>query len=606
MKIKKCLLAINGCVAVFLLMSKMVLAQEGAAPRHFPYTGKVNALVVLVQTQEDRFEHCAQYTHDEDGVPKYQGVAYVPHCSERKGHKDQWKIGSFQSWTDDPRTEWPLDTLDILPNRRKLPYWAKGGRLIDPPGKRTVTSGSLTDFYHLMSGNRLDFRGVVYPYVYVHRHPQKHYFERPAPFTNGVVKMAHEVITFVGAHPENLPLDHSALWDTYRNGVGADRTPDGKFDMIILVYRFNAFRDVIQGSGISSFGTSGGEDGFAVSPIKLGDLDVVEGYPHGSGVIARGNSHKEALRVIVHEIGHRYYGGHTNSAFDVMGYGSYAFYGAGNRLQLGWVQADTLDLATMRQRGVNVMRLGLAGVRTNKVLRIIDGMPRCGDLIVEARFWDNFFDQPSNGLNADGDGGDASLPQEGLYLHKAAGNNCGGAPFMSLENTGWDVHHKQLFVEGVKGALARPAFVSDKVYSPFSAMRFPFHRNPEMDKNLGIAHIKRFGNTFRFSVYSDYLRYQSAFEKPLTSPLAFDGDAVGRNDSAFWLLGGRFLLKDNLVFASPARFGFLPGAKIRFKQGGLLEMGCLSAEGMPVKQVIRAFGLTWSQLKPYFEGKCRP
>ena len=606
MKIKKCLLAINGFLVLFLIMSKVVLAQEGAAPRHFPYAGKVNALIVLVQTQEDRFEHCVQYVRDEDGVPKYEGMAYVPHCSDRKGRKDQWKIGSFQSWTDDPRTEWPLDTLDVLPNRRKLPYWAKEGRLIDLPGKRTVTTGSLTDFYLLMSGNRLDFRGMVYPYVYVHRYPQKYYFEQPAPFTNGVVKMAHEAISFVGTHPQNLPLDDVAIWDTYRNGVGADRRPDGKFDMIILVYRFNGFREVIQGSGISSFGTSGGEDGFAVSPIKLGDLEVVEGYPHGSGVIARGNSHKEVLRVIVHEIGHRYYGGHTNSAFDVMGYGSYAFYGAGNRLQLGWVQADTLNLATMRQRKTNVMRWGLGGLRASKVLRIIDGVPRCGDLIVEARLWDNFFDRPSNGLNADGDGGDASLPQEGLYLHKAAGNNCGGAPFMSLENTGLEVHHKHLFVEGAKGALARPAFVPGKVYSPLSVMRFPFYRNSEIDTNLGIAHIKRSGHTFRFSVYSDYLRYNSAFEKPLTGPLGFDEDTVARNDSAFRLLGGRFVMKERLVSTLPARFGFLSGTKIRFQQGGLLEIGCLNTERILVKQTIQASGLTWPQLKLYFEGKCHP
>ncbi len=580
------------------------MAQEGGAPRYFPYSGSVNALIVLVQTQEDRFEHCVQYTHNEGGVPKYKEVPHQIFCRKQGSGLNQWEIGAYQSWTDDPRTEWPLDTLDVLLNRRKLPFWATEGRLIDAPRSSKVTQGSLTDFYRLMSGGRFNFRGMVYPYVYVHGKPEKAYFDEPNPFTNGVVKMAHEVISFVGKHPENIPLDDANLWDTYQNGKGNDRRPDGNFDMIILVYRFNSFRMVIQGSGISSFGTSGGEDGFAVSPLRLGALKVIEGYPHGSGVIARGNSHKEAMRVIVHEIGHRYYGGHTNSAFDVMGYGSYAFYGAGNRLDLGWAKVDTLDVAEMRKSGKNVQRLSLGGLSSGSVLRIIDGSPQCGDLVVEARLWDNFFDRPANGHNADGDGGDAFLPEEGLYIHKAAGENCGGDPYNSMENTGLEIHHKQLFVEGTKGPLSHPAFGIGEVYSPMSAMRFPFYRHPTLDMGLGIAHIKRVGQGFRFSVYPDYLRYKSAVAKPLRGPLALDEDSVARNESNVWTLGGTFSLKESLQLKVPTRFLFLPNAQIQFQEGQYLEVTCSDGQGIPQKQMIRAYRKPWSWLKPILEGKC--
>lgn len=577
--------------------------EEDYAPKHFPFKGKVNALIVFVQTQEDQFEHCAELTHyDENGVPKFKPVPYAPYCAERPQQQDAWERGSYQSWTDDLKTEWPLTLKTIDRRRKELPTWAKGHRFIDAPRQSTVTRGSLTDFYRTMSNGQFDFRGYVYPYVVVPEQTQTAYFNQPAPFPNGVVKMAHEVISYVRDHPENLALHDATLWDTYRNGFGNDRKPDGLFDMIILVYRFNAFKDVIQGSGISSFGTSGGENGFDVVPLKIGDLYVVEGYPQGSGVIARGTSQKEAMRVIVHELGHRYYGGHTNAAFDVMGYGTYAFYGAGNRLALGWAKEIRVNAQTIRKRYKGARRFTLGDLSAGQVLRVYEGRPSCGDLVIEARTWTNFWDQPANGFNDDGDGADTSLPQEGLYLHKTSGQNCGGDPYTSLEQTGLPDHHKSLFLNGIQSSLGRPAFTENEVYSPLTRMAFPFHQHPTLDQHLAITDIKKTGRGFSFTLRTDYLTQPASLEKPLGQTYAFDRETIARNEAQTWSLRGRFALNNGLTLSAQAKIWTDASTRLAIPKGQTVNIAC--ANGQNVVFNSPSADATWARVKPALNGNC--
>lgn len=588
-----------GCV--FFLR---VQAQEPEFPRAFPYTGTVNALIVLVQTQEDTFEHCAELTgYDESGVPVFNPVTYA-RCAERPGRRDQWMAGGLQSWTDDPRTEWPVHLPRVDRHRRLLPYWAQGSRLIDPPRSEQVTQGSLTDVYQTFSKGAFALRGYVYPYVYVHDAPESAYHNNPAPFPNSVVKMAHEVISFVQTHPADLPLNDATLWDTYTNGQGENRKPDGVFDMIILVYRFNSFRQIIQGSGISSFGTSDGSDGFEAAPLQIGTLNVQEGYPNGSGVIAHGTSLKEAERVIVHEIGHRYYGGHTNSAFDVMGYGSYHFYGAGNRLALGWAKEEVLDLQQIMHQPNAQKAVTLGDLSSGKVLRVIQGKRACGDLMIEARTWTNVWDMPPDGRWDDGDGGDTYLSQEGLYLHKAGGTNCGGDPSSSLEQTGLQVHHKRLFVAGGKTPLQRIGFTTGDILTPLTPFPFPFHQNAEVDGQIALTNIRKAGRSFRFVVHGGYLDQPKSATKSLGRAYTFNSDALARSESLRWRLRGSFWLPNGLSVVAPAVLDWDETTRIAIPAHQPVQLDC--TDGTTHRIEITPATARWSALRPFLQTCYRP
>ncbi len=494
-------------------------AQDGARLA-FPNHGAVHAFVIFVQHEEN---------------------------AEEGDH------------TSDPATEWPR--THSLDPERLLPAWAGENRLLAPPGADPAAfdPGSLSAFYHTMSHGRFTVKGYVYPRVYAPEHPVSWYHDNRGDFPNGAVALSHEILTsseirqYFSENPDSLNL---SLLDTYRNGSNEYASGgDGIFDMIILVNRSAALPGLRRlangkpssGSSISSLGADTevrpGEpdyldpatDAFRSDPVRLGSLRVIDNLTSGSGIITRATTRKQSVRIIAHEIGHRHFGPyHTcdseiaseSDCIGIMG-GAYLTMSAGDRIKLGWAEVVNVDV-----KNHSLLRLHTPdALASGKVFRIREGRDACGDLIVEARFWSNFWDSPPNAAdpgapfygNDDGDSYDLFLPQEGLYLYKApeSGNSmCGGRRnpaydylfYSSLENSG--ISRRLVpFSEGPSeklrafrpGGTYRVALEPGDMYTPFTLPGFYYHANPSLDRKLTLTDITREGGAFALSVWTDYL-----------------------------------------------------------------------------------------------------
>ncbi len=513
-------------LALVLRLSAGVVGSVWAQPAHpgarlaFPNRGVVNAFVIFVQHADD---------------PDYSG-----------------EFGS------DPETEWPVD--HSLGPDRLLPAWAEGNKLLSPPGTspEEFDEGSLSAFYHQMSHGRFTITGYVYPKVYIPKHPIEWYHENRGAFQNGASRRSHEILTsdeiqaYLNENPDGLDL--RAL-DTYRNGTFSYMNGgDGIFDLIILIDRNTTLprlrRDdagkSIGGSSITSLGidnevrkdfvdyTNTQSDGFASDPVVLGGMRVIDNLTSGSGVLTYAQTRKQAVRIIAHEIGHRHFGFYHTCTSDfspnsdcigIMG-GAYLTMSAGDRIKLGWTEIVPIDMEN--HESVDVVFED--AIRSGKVYRIRQGEDRCGDVIVEARLWTNFWDAPPNPhdpsapfyLNDDGDQADLFLPQEGLYVYKApqpGASWCGGnrnpsfeyAYFSSMENSGlYDrlVPFRAGRSEELRafrpGGAYRVAYEPGDVYAPYRLPLFYFHESA-LDEKLTISDIKRVENGFSARIWTDYL-----------------------------------------------------------------------------------------------------
>ncbi len=456
----------------------------------------------------------------------------------------------------DPETEWPYER-SLGPDRR-LPAWAEGGRLLAPPGAppESFDEGSISAFYHLMSGGRFTLTGYVYPKVYFPEHPIGRYHDNRGALQNGAANLAHEIltsqelVTYLTRNPDGLNLD--AL-DTYRNGTNTYvQGGDGLFDLIILIHRGIVLPSLRKlhngalssGSSITSLGVDTEyrpgfidyarpeTDGFSSMPVTLTGRRVIDNLTSGSGITVRAVTRKAAVRIIAHEIGHRQFGFyHTCDApvapgsdcIGIMG-GAYITMSAPDRIKLGWARVVPVNVDSVRTFRYT-FRDALA---SGEVYRLQSGKNACGDVIVEARTWNNFWDAPPDPaaaryLNDDGDEWDLFLPQEGLYLYKApeAGNaRCGGsrnpisdnALYSSLENSGEGVRLAP-FQAGTAnelnafrvGGRYQVAYEPGQVYAAHTMPRFFFHRNGRLDGRLSITGIRKEGDGFSADIWTDYL-----------------------------------------------------------------------------------------------------
>ncbi len=456
------------------------------APARFPTKGRINAFVVFVQHRDDVYDN---------------------------------------ELTTDERTEWPARWSSSSKNR--LPAWAgarrgkEGEQLLASPNAapKDFAEGSLSQFYHLMSNGRFTVTGEVFPEVYTPEHDRAWYAAHNGVFENGASRLSHEILTSREVKrffAEKYPGDAIRVFDRFTNGT--DRMqPDGQFDLVILVYRLSGLPALIgKGRGytsITSLGTYGlrSGDAFAAAgqPVAIGGLRVPDNLQSGSGVIVEGYTRKSAVRVIAHEIGHRqFYLAHTCEAasassnnadcIGIMG-GPYLTMSAPDRIKLGWAEVETVDTEAIS--GSKRYTLPDA-IRSGKVLRIRSGKDdACGDLIVEARFWSNFWDRPPDKKNDDGDHGDFSLPQEGLYLYKASDGSasCGGPNyfFSSLERHG----KKRDPWRGFRnGSTYRAAFVPGDAYTPQTDLEYRYHRNKALESKMALTAIARERGAFVFNI----------------------------------------------------------------------------------------------------------
>jgi M6 family metalloprotease-like protein len=408
----------------------------GATVR-FPVTGDVNALIVFVQRKEDRYEDCRTLTgFNELNEPLFNDGIPYDRCANRPGRTDSRTPGGLQSFTDNPLAEWPANLPDSsVRGFRQLPAWAPG--IIDPPGSGQITFGSLTDLYNRYSNGTYNFRGKVWPWTYIPEHNAKWYEDNRGDLPNGLARLNTEVIRFVDEHHQAIGFDIGPeTFDRYTNGRGEIMEPDGQFDMIIIVYRFNAF-DVImtRHSGASAISHLGGVGGRG---LTLGGMTISDD-PHpgswwekSSGVVANGFSQKMVMTVIMHEIGHRHFGGyHTNEknlglantdAYSLMGYANNHTFSGPDRIKLNWANVAELDINQIPFNDFAEVTLhdGNKVNSGNEILWIRNGNDvATGDVIIEARLQTSFMDLDSADLGHDGDGKDYSLPGNGLYIYKA-------------------------------------------------------------------------------------------------------------------------------------------------------------------------------------------
>jgi M6 family metalloprotease-like protein len=279
----------------------------------------VNILIIPAQYSNDAYEHCSEVlggVNTTSGKPNMGSANYAADCANLS--EDGWNTGDFQSGTDDQSLEWPADLPDIPDTedrQRQRPTWMNS--LVDPPGGG-ITDGSLTDYYNKMSNGRFELRGHVLDYVYVPEHTFLEYENGdPGLFSDGAVRLTHEIISYVIQEPGSIDLTDQSVWDTYTNSEGNNRQPDNKFDMIVLLFRQSHIGDISTEVNANNWSTLGSEesDAFDVSPLTVGNMSIVNGFHAGSGVISQAFTKKGALRIIAHEIGHRQFGAyHTDPA----------------------------------------------------------------------------------------------------------------------------------------------------------------------------------------------------------------------------------------------------------------------------------------------------
>jgi M6 family metalloprotease-like protein len=540
----------------------------GAALR-FPTSGSINALVVFVQHEDDTYEDCRDYS----GIdPATQQPQYLP--GSACAGPDRLDA---QSFTDDPVTEWPLS---------QMPGWAS--TYLAPPGTSpsAYPDGSLSAYYDLASGGRFQVTGHVYPDLYIPDHDKDFYKNSAVAsgFPNGMSMVSHEVLSHVAANPRGLsfPASQFDQWTIDGGVVDASKNvPDGKFDMIILAFRFNNLNALGFPAGpgataVTSFGAYWGDHGFANNPISIGGLNVTDNLYSGSGIIAQGVGPRSVARNIAHEFGHRHFGYYHSIGSDVNGERNYKntlsvmgatplMMGASDRIKLGWLDVDTLDVSGFSKQAYSLGDYNLS----DKALYIKDGPPAEGDLLIVSRTASNFWDRAPDGINGDGDLGDPWLRAEGVVAYRYNGNTSSGAePFYSLDNTGTFLRQRAFAPIHFQGNEV--PFTPGEALTPFSYFNFPlrgggFNPNPANTRlgdrfaltNITATTTPQGDPGFSFTLWSDFLNAPD-HDKTVPDNYSFGELSYARED--FWILEGRTAFGDLISLPSGSDLQLNAGA----------------------------------------------
>lgn len=348
-------------------------------PPYVPLTGTNKTLIVFVQFSDDTFgSNPPQPPLPDDG----------------------------SLCTTDPVTEWPY-------NRGDIPAW--GFNVIDGTDAGTHTPNSLTDYFCKMSRDRFDgthgkfhLIGQAYPQLVILDHPRNWYQNlNNHTFANEWIAVNREILTKVGNNPLGIDL---TAYDDYTNGT-TNRTPDGKFDMVIIAFRFHfgGFNGTSRLDGLSTTGPT------SFDSLQIGGKDIDGGFESGSGLITNVVDLKQFPTLAAHEYGHRILGaGHFDYA------GSFALMGSNvpsmsmcayERELAGWIspQVITADLTT----NLTITE----AVTSAQIFKLL--IPNGEYFLFENRqrtFWADLFQGDGN------DGCDFQLPGTGLMIAHIAPN----------------------------------------------------------------------------------------------------------------------------------------------------------------------------------------
>jgi M6 family metalloprotease-like protein len=524
---------------------------------NFPVEGSVNALIVFVQRKDDHYEDCRRFLgYNNLGEPQFEPSIDYSYCENRPDMQDSWEINGVQSFTDNPLTEWPANLPDTwFDNSRQLPAWATG--IIDPPNSTQITEGSLTDLYNRYSNGKFNFRGTVWPFTYIPEHNTPWYEANKGSMHSGLAKLNSEIINFIDDNHIAFGIDITPeIFDKYTNGDGEKLEADGNFDMLIVVYRFSSFRQLYKHGSDSLASAIAHLGGLGSANLTLGGMNIIDNHSswsNSSGVVAVGTSQKRVLGVIMHEIGHRHFGGyHTygnnlnlsnQDANSVMGGNRIHTFSGPDKIKLNWANIIERDITTYPWLHYTTITLHdgnkINDNNENEILWVKHGSNRAeGDIIIEARFKTSFMDKDPAELGLDGDGKDWSLPGNGLYIYKAHSFTPNRHRFSSMPNGALSGRRTYLGIND-----SDVVFDENSQYSPFTEVYFLFPESSNLDGKVAISHItfNETAGTISFRLWKDYPA-SASMQKRLNRFYKFSGNNVAKKST--WSLGGRFDLHD--------------------------------------------------------------
>ena len=595
--------------------------------RHFPTSGTINALVVFVQYEDDKFEHCGLKTDDRSSRN------YNPNCTSNNP--------AFESWTDNSETEWPAywskgsnPTGEI----GRLPMWAEGQKLLAAPGTAPglFPKSSMSEYYRLVSSGQLTVTGHVYPKVIFLTDPDsilttQQWYSAPqnyAPFENGAVRATHDILTnaglqaFVNSNPAGT-FDNAGF-QTASNRVGLDfgdftNVPDGKFDMIIVHFRFSGLSSLAGGvhalgqsyTALTSLGSNTYDplvDSYSPAPVTLGGLQVVDNLINGSGVITAGRTSLQFAALMAHEIGHRqlkyeHFGNDDTYALmndKVL----FPMFSLGERLMLGWIQpsqVQTVDVNALQPNGAYTLNDAYAPGAT--FTRAVKGSPGNGDVYIEARRRSNFWLADAatwyaaNGTrNADGDQEDVYLFQEGAYVYKRAllGN---AYEYRSMENTG--TSRSSTLVDYAIRHGSRFGYAPSDSYNPLTKAFFGFPSNL-IDLDFGFDNVMLTPGGISVRLWRGFLTntVPNSPAKELGFGATFQAtQAVSRTSNRTWDMAGTFINRGPLYVPPGTTFNLDPGTTIA-------SYGPITVAGTPTNKVTfkRRGSSAWQEVTLLADG----
>ncbi len=464
--------------------------RPGEAALYMPNHGTVHALVVFVQQAEDRFQHCAD-THVPTGPGHDISGQYDTYCAGAP------PTGRYQSFTEDPATEWPAFRLVNGVETQVLPDWAH--RVIDTPetDPSAYQTGSLSHFFWEMSRGTYRFVGRVYPELVTVQSTTS----RDSTYGDATREVLHRLRTV----PHGLDFDE---FDRYNNVTGlftpdadGDGEPDGDgiFDMLIIMPR-----------------TGGGVAGLGMQGETLGGL-TIGGL---SGVYSSGFTPHRQVALGAHELGHLLLGfGHpcnTDGEDEPLGDQTSIMCGprfrrmsAPDRIRLGWLSPQAEPPPT-----TTAMRTLNPSPALGDVIRITAGPPGRGDVLVEARSFNDVWDgMPAI---ADGDYDDRSmLVREGLLVHQVRRAEANPTPssthsrYSSMDNTGLrdrEAFTSYLIFDAELAGIAPPhaTYGPGDAFTPLSRFRFDFNGGP-LDSRLAITDIAVAPGVVTFRIWDYFL-----------------------------------------------------------------------------------------------------
>lgn len=535
------------------------------AQLYIPNDGTIHALVVFVQQAQDTFRDCID-THKLSTDPGHNlSNQYDTYCAGAP------PTGRYQSRTEDPATEWPAFRMVNGVPTQVRPDWAD--RVIDAPGTNTSAyqSGSLSHFFWEMSRGTFKFEGRVYPDLIT--------LQSPTPQGN-LTLATIEVINRLRTTPHGLDFSE---FDRYNNTTGlytpdadGDGEPDGDgiFDMLIIMPR--------TGGGIASLGNSVSEN--------LGGILVRGGFPRGSGVYSSGFDFHRQIAAAGHEVGHLLIGGDhpcdddlsptaTGDLTSLMCGPRFRRMSAPDRIRLGWLTPRLVTAPTT----TSILTLDPSPMAGDAVRITQGGLPTAGDVLVEARSFNDVWDGPP--AVADGDVADQPfLVREGIVVHQIGPTvttpSAAHDRYSSMDNTGVrarrDMHFDTIYNAWVAGVEPpHVGYAPGDAFTPLSRFRFNFKGGP-LDTRVALTNITTAPSAVSLTLWGNFLT--ASANRTIRTNYTLANHAAGsnypddRNRGRIddWTFGGTLQLGGThaRIRAGDPTITLLPESRLAVAKGG--------------------------------------